>query len=374
VAAVLAAVLACPKQVKLRCIILNNQVFENITRKLAMWDNQGFTGVKDASLYKALLSQLRSRKAPTVFGKATPQDKRIRKEINALAKTASEMEGPVDRRDLYANLEYSPQGVRLAEMTQALAYKTIKETRPPQPRPRTEATISRIQDDIRAARGTAPISEILWRAIRDPLVSRRARNFLYIALHGALRVGKYWKHIPSCEDRVNCTLCNTEESLTHILFECKRPWRKMIWDTVEDLWLKSEKNAKWEEPTLGTVLGCCSIPAPSKDARNNVSTQDRLYRILMIEAAHFIWKLRCEIVIDRDNKDATIQEAHGKWAQVLNRRLERDQKLISKKWKKNMIPKTVVFDTWNSIIQRTTNLPPDWTGETGDNEDMKGAI
>ncbi|KAJ3765191.1 hypothetical protein FB446DRAFT_655584, partial [Lentinula raphanica] len=245
--------------------------------------NQGFTGVKDASLYEALLSQLRSRKAPTVFGKATPQDKRIRKEINALAKTASEMEGPVDSRDTSAGLDYSAHGVRLSEMTQALAYKTIKEIASPKSRPGTEATISQIQDDIRAARGTAPVAETLWKAIRDSIIPRRARNFLYIALHGALRIGKYWKHIPTCEERANCTLCNTEESLTHILFECKRPWRKMVWDTVKDLWLKSEKDAQWEEPTLGTALGCCSIPAPSKNVNSNNPTQDRLYRILMIE-------------------------------------------------------------------------------------------
>ncbi|KAJ3765188.1 hypothetical protein FB446DRAFT_624421, partial [Lentinula raphanica] len=68
------------------------------------------------------------------------------------------------------------------------------------------------------------------------------------------------------------------------------------------------------------------------------------------EAVHFIWKLRCEIVIDRDNEDATVQEAHSRWAQALNRRLDRDQKLVSKQWKKKMVPKTVVFDTWNSII------------------------
>ncbi|KAJ3751590.1 hypothetical protein EV360DRAFT_56643 [Lentinula raphanica] len=365
VAAVLAAVIDCPKQAKLRCIILNNQIFENITKKLIIWDSQGFTGVKDASLYKALLSQLRSRKAPTIFGKATPQDKQIRKEVNALARDASEMEGPTDKRDTSANPKYLVHGVRLAEMTQALAYKAIKEMTLPKPRPGTEITINKIQNDIQEARGTAPVPEILWKAIRDPLITRRARNFLYIALHGALRIGKYWKHIPACEDRANCTLCNTEESLSHILFECKRPWRKMIWDIVKDLWLKSDEHATWEEPTLGTTLGCCSIPAPSQDAGENNPTQDRLYRILIIEAVHCIWKLRCEIVIDRENEDATLQEVHGRWAQVLNKRLERDQKLISKRWKKDMIPKTVVFDTWNAIVQKTTDLPPDWIGETG---------
>ncbi|KAJ3717501.1 hypothetical protein C8R42DRAFT_697679 [Lentinula raphanica] len=224
-------------------------------------------------------------------------------------------------------------------MTQALAYKAIKEMTLPKPRPGTEITINKIQNDIQEARGTAPVPEILWKAIRDPLITRRARNFLYIAFH--------------------------EESLSHILFECKRPWRKMIWDIVKDLWLKSDEHAIWEEPTLGTTLGCCSIPAPSQDAGKNNPTQDRLYRILIIEAVHFIWKLRCEIVIDRENEDATLQEVHGRWAQVLNKRLERDQKLISKRWKKDMIPKTVVLDTWNAIVQTTTDLPPDWIGETG---------
>ncbi|KAJ3965089.1 hypothetical protein EV361DRAFT_811258 [Lentinula raphanica] len=365
VAAVLGAINECPENIRLRCIVLNDQVFEAITKKLAGWNDLGFTGIKDATLYRALLSKLRHRKAPTLFGKATPQDKSIRKEVNTLAKIASTIVGPVNGSDIAAISESISKGVKVTEMTQAIAYQTIKEMTIPKPRPRTEDIMGKIQKDIQAATGTAPVPEIIWRGIRNPLIPRRARNFMYMAVHGALRIGNFWKHIPNCEERVNCDFCGIEENLEHILFKCQRPWRKMVWDIVEELWLKSNPDALWLEPALGTTLGCCSFPAPSKTQRKENLVQDRLYRILMIEAGHFIWKLRCEIVIERKNEDITIPEAHGRWTHTLNRRLEKDQKLTAKRWKNNRIPRTVVLDTWNTIIKRTTDLPDDWVGETG---------
>lgn len=72
----------------------------------------------------------------------------------------------------------------------------------------------------------------------------------------------------------------------------------------------------------------------------------RLYRTLVLESAHLIWKLRCEAVIDRDNEDITEQEAYSKFKQALNRHLERDQILTSKsKWKSRYIPKGLVLQT-----------------------------
>ncbi|KAJ3771155.1 hypothetical protein FB446DRAFT_645782 [Lentinula raphanica] len=365
VASISAAVSECPPNRVLKCIVLNDQVYENITKKLITWDDKGFTGVKDAPLYRALLSKLRARSASTIISKSNNHDNLCRKKAVALAKDASEMRGPANIGDIAAISDTLLQGVKLSEMTQALAYKTIKEMTLPKSRPATEKTIHKIQHDISKITGNAPSSEILWKTIRNPIISRRTRNFLYIAYHGALRIGHYWKHIPECEDRALCKTCNTEENLEHILLECKRPWRIMIWDIVKDLWLKSEPNTDWQDLTFGTILGCCSIPAPAGQSYIRDPIRDRRYYILILEAMHLIWKLRCEVVIEREGRDLTKEEAYARVTQALNGRLERDQRLMSKKWKVNMIPKAVVLETWSKIIAKNQDLPTDWTGETG---------
>jgi len=56
-------------------------------------------------------------------------------------------------------------------------------------------------------------------------------------MHGAYKVGKYWRHIPTFEQRGLCHACeNVEESMEHILTECRASGQEETWKIAEELW------------------------------------------------------------------------------------------------------------------------------------------
>ncbi|KAJ6594763.1 hypothetical protein B0H19DRAFT_919145 [Mycena capillaripes] len=89
-----------------------------------------------------------------------------------------------------------------------------------------------------------------------------------------------------------------------------------------------------------------------------------LYRILMSESAHLIWRLRCERVI-REQDFASNREIHNRWLKSINNRLGMDCALINgAKWGKKVIKKLLVLVTWSKTLKNEDNLPKDWTWET----------
>ncbi|KAE9401682.1 hypothetical protein BT96DRAFT_817590 [Gymnopus androsaceus JB14] len=336
--AVLYAILNAPTNKPLRCIITNEQVLKNITEQLTGWNDRGFHNVKDARVYKALLSHLRAHGAPTIFCK-------------------------VDKK---GNLDAYRGSMSLAEQAslgidQSLAYKTIKGQNKAKPRPATEHTIGKVQHDLHVESHVTPMAEHLWKSIRDPELPQRIRDFLWKSMHDAHRVGRFWKHIPECEERMMCAHCNEVESLEHILLECDRPWRRLIWEMAKSLWPKTPDHGSWKEPNLGIILGTNLLEF--KDAKGKSAPGiKRLYKILITESAHLIWKLHCEAVIDHENEDVPDKETYNRLCQVLSQRLARDQSLTYKpRWKTSAKPR--VLQMWNPIIKDPQKLPLDWIGE-----------
>lgn len=217
---------------------------------------------------------------------------------------------------------------------------------------------------VKSQTGSSPEPAQIWKSIRDPDIPRRIRNFLWIAVHSAHKVGNYWKHIPDCDARVTCAKCQVTEDLEHILLKCDRPWCKLIWDIAEDLWPKKPGYGPWIQPTIGLVIGC-NLTKFRGTKELPATSIKRLYRTLVLECAHLIWKLQCEAVIDRENADIPELEAYNRLKQALSRRLERDQILTYKPyWKEKSLPKSLVLQTWGSMIKPTSSLQPD-TGEPG---------
>jgi len=62
------------------------------------------------------------------------------------------------------------------------------------------------------------------------------------------------------------------------------------------------------------------------------SGEARLYRILMSEAAHLIWKLRCKKIIQEENRPFTQEEVENRWTKTMSNRLELDRKMMNKKY------------------------------------------
>jgi ribonuclease HI len=94
----------------------------------------------------------------------------------------------------------------------------------------------------------------IWMAAHGKDILPRTAQFLWKSLHNAHKVGRYWSHIPECEERAFCQACGTNKDLEHILTRCGSPGQVIIWREVKTIWAK--KNDEWLTPTLGLILGC----------------------------------------------------------------------------------------------------------------------
>jgi hypothetical protein len=94
---------------------------------------------------------------------------------------------------------------------------------------------------------------------------------------------------------------------------------------------------------------------------------ERLYRILMTESAHLIWRIRCERVLERSDRDQwhTAKEISNRWQSALNKRLALDQAMTSRKYGSKAIKAKTVLHTWSGILQNEQSLPDDWIGFPG---------
>ena len=90
----------------------------------------------------------------------------------------------------------------------------------------------------------------------------------------------------------------------------------------------------------------------------------RLWRIIISESAHLIWRLRCERVIghseDRDWQHAA-KEIRARWLAMMNSRLRHDIEGTKKKYGRLALRKNLVLQTWERMIGDKANLPKDWT-------------
>ncbi|KAF9487810.1 hypothetical protein BDN71DRAFT_1363744, partial [Pleurotus eryngii] len=91
------------------------------------------------------------------------------------------------------------------------------------------------------------------------------------------------------------------------------------------------------------------------------SGKARLWRILVSESAHLIWKLRCERVIANENRLFTSQEVGNKWIHAINGRLDMDIKLTHEHYKSKSKNRRMVLNTWRKVLSGEDSLPRDWT-------------
>jgi ribonuclease HI len=255
-------------------------------------------------------------------------------------------------------------GARLSSLTQSIAYKGIKEMREPVSRKKTDEIVKGVQAAVKDAFSFHPKSPTIWKSIRHRDIGRNIRNFLWKSMHGAHRLGKWWLNIPECEERANCVHCGAEETLDHILLECPSPGQSEVWKLAEQLWTKKESS--WPAVSMGTILGS-GLAIFKDDSGKPRPALARLYKILMTESAHVIWKLRCDSVIGREGTPPSTHEVHNRWVKVMNERLEIDVNLTNKlKYgKQHALSPALVLDTWCGTLLDEDTLPDDWLREPG---------
>ncbi|KAF8067092.1 hypothetical protein FPV67DRAFT_1769565, partial [Lyophyllum atratum] len=114
-------------------------------------------------------------------------------------------------------------------------------------------------------------------------------------------------------------------------------------------------------PSLGSVLG-----APLADFGDEgdvkLTGDSRLYRILMVDSAYLIWKIRCARVCEFENVPFSSIEVRNRWRKAMNDRLTLERLMTDRKFDHKALSKDVVLDTWKEVLHDKENLPEDWTG------------
>ncbi|KAJ7908071.1 hypothetical protein B0H13DRAFT_2233358 [Mycena leptocephala] len=275
-------------------------------------EDRGWIGVANNGPLRALAAGLRMRAAKTILLYQNPRPQ-----------GCIHLEVPRDKQ---------LQGAKLSSMTQSMAYRGIKEMHKPVSRPKTDENVKIVQEAVKNIFSFHPKSPAIWKSIRHKEIS-------------------YWTNIPECEDRANCVHCGEVESLEHILLECPSPGQNEIWRLAEELWTK--KHPDWPTVSMGSILG--SGLARFKDAAGKPQPAlARLYKILMTESAHIIWKLRSN-------------EVHNRWLKVINECLEIDRILTNKlKYgKQHALAPSLVLETWGGTLLGEDELSDDWLREPG---------
>jgi hypothetical protein len=148
-------------------------------------------------------------------------------------------------------------------------------------------------------------------------------------------------------------LCGDDtESLEHVLLTCRSPERTTIWRTTADIWPVTTFGP-WPDVTISTILGCGSLSlkpqqaeiGPSRNPTNRNTSQ--LLHILISEAAHLIWVLRCEHVIG--GKTTTPQAIESQWLHKMNHRLQIDRH-PTRNTKRSLASRHNTKGTWQHIM------------------------
>jgi hypothetical protein len=117
-------------------------------------------------------------------------------------------------------------------------------------------------------------------------------------LHDTYKVGTHWINARKLEiqERSQCKPCLMMESMEHIMTECCAPGQSKIWALAEVLIKKRTK--VWPGNNFGVILS--SYAGEFKDRKGKIDVgAGRLYRIVMAEAEHLIWKIWNERVIQK---------------------------------------------------------------------------
>ncbi|KAH9848642.1 hypothetical protein C2E23DRAFT_871116 [Lenzites betulinus] len=323
------------------------------------WEDRGWIDVANSGLIRDVLARLRARSAITTFRWVKGHSGVLGNEMaDRLAADGAQRPANEARRLPPPPLEFVSSGVKLSALTQRLAYRGIRYREKPLTRKATTLRMSMVQDAARVWQQNLT-EATLWRAVRQPDVRRSLRDFWWKALHDALRIGRYWAHIPMYEERENCALCGEEESLEHILLECRCNAVRVVWALVDALFRKA--GVTLPPRTLGALLA-----APAFDMKaltdKPVPGSTRL-------SVHLLWVLRCARVIDPDFPEGVTDYADtaivARWMSNMNRRLAIDQRLVHKRLGKAALDRTLVLNTWDRVLHDRLKLPDDWILKPG---------
>ncbi|KAF8868992.1 RnaseH-domain-containing protein [Infundibulicybe gibba] len=337
-------------------------ILEGLTKNLQSWEDRGWIGTANQALMRATASVLRSRKGQTLFQKVKGHSGDVGNDGADAEAAIGARKTTEDQLDLTIPDEWNLTGAKLTTMTQSLLYKGIGEYNKNATKQRraTNINLERIRCTIKDTWDFLPTDNKIWASQRRKEISKNVRAYLWKATDGAYRCGSYWNNIPGYEQRAICPICMVEESMEHILTDCRASGQKTLWALAKVVW--ENKGHKWPKPEFGTLLGC-GLAAFTNDGKRDQGA-NRLFVILISKTTHLIWKTRCEWRIGREeDRDRlhTQSELENKWKHTINRRLKLDCLIAdARRYGSKATPHHTVCNTWKRVLLNEGNLPENW--------------
>ncbi|KAK1217608.1 hypothetical protein PQX77_019729 [Marasmius sp. AFHP31] len=366
--AIKTAIANSPENEELRIRTTSKLAFEFLTKGHNTLEDRDFIDVKTGKIMKRILQIVRERPARTWIAKIEQKDAGGEevKMAQTLARAALVNEAP--REDIYwGTQELELHGMKLTKLDQKTMYKAIRrrKRKRQKKRERTENSLEITKAQTEELFEYTPTSEAIWRAMRNKDNSKKHYHFTWMLTHDAFMVGDKWArpgNKPEAQENAECKHCfGKTESMTHILTECETPGQKEIWRLTGKIWKNKGAKPEWRTPGLGAIIG--SGLARNRDAEENKTSAkgiERLWRILVTMAAHLIWVLRCERVLNKNNAPFTVEEVENRWKAELNARLDLDRRATNKKYERKAVSAETVRETWKNTLTNEESLPEDW--------------
>ncbi|KAJ8691276.1 hypothetical protein PTI98_010865 [Pleurotus ostreatus] len=366
--AALEAVKLFPGDETLEILSDSKYVIKALTSNLEKNEDRGFIGVANKDLVRQTVAALRNRRGKTHFKWVKGhQGDLLNEGADNLASQGCDQEA-TEFAAQEVNQRGSISGAKLQSLNQTLAYKGIREielTKAKHKQEKTAQMLSTIQDHLADSCGTAPNENQIWKEAKSKDLSRQTRFFLWMSIHDAYKVGRYWTNTVGGDytERGVCPHCNGEvEDMSHILTQCETPGQAEIWRLAKGLWEK--KGYAWSQPKIGDILGCGNKPIKNEEGKLQRGDM-RFWRILIAESAYLIWKLRCTRVIQDENRPISQREVRNKWNSMINERLDLDRKMSHKRYKKKALKTKTVLETWRGVLLNEISLPKNWIDSGG---------
>ncbi|KAH9890114.1 hypothetical protein C8Q73DRAFT_747783 [Cubamyces lactineus] len=343
---------------------------ESVTVRRQQYEDEGFIKQSNGELTKALIGALLKRPTFSAFTWVRGHNGHPGNEA------ADQLAGQAAAREIedVLNLDVDEAlrltGAKLSAMTQELAYKAIRTIRTQKAEARTSTAqrVAQILSDIEDNFKVQIPEKMLWRSLKKPVVSREARQWIWMVIHDGYMIGDRWLR-PNMSDelkeRATCRTCGQTETMQHILFCCNACGREIIWTLLRESWEAS--GFPRYDPDWGNIIGaaCAVIRPHGPDSKRNAVAEDR-WAILAIESAHLIWKLRCERVIANDGAEFAERQVANRWYAALARRLDLERKVVAlTPGKKRAKLQTKLDAVWRPLIEDLPDQSTDWVTDSG---------